>query len=68
MVYAKGIFSLWGFSISSFRATAYLIDKADMQKIHVLLSQDLYVPSVKTTTYVCSEFNTYFCTEDHKTH
>ena len=27
-----------------------------------------YVPSVKTTTYVCNRFNTSFCTKDHKTH
>ena len=37
-----------------------------MQKIHVLLSQGLYVPSVKTTTYVCNRFITLFCTKDHE--
>ena len=46
----------------------YRQTKQGMQKIHVLLSHDLYVRSVKTTTYICSRFNTYFCTKGHKTY
>ena len=33
-----------------------------------LLLQGLYVPSAKTTTYVCNSFNASFCTKDCKTH
>ena len=68
IVYAKATFLSLGFCIPSFRAIAYAIDKqSDTGKRHLLL-QGLYVPSVKTTTYVCSSFNTSFCTKDHKTH
>ena len=67
MVYAKGTFLLWGFCIPSFRAIAYAIDKQSGTCRRYLLLQGLYVPSVKTTTYVCNRFNT-FCTKDHKTH
>ena len=66
MVYAKGTFLLWGFCIPSFRAIAYAIDKQSGTCRRYLLLQGLYVPSVKTTTYVCNRFNT-FCTKDHKT-
>ena len=68
MVYAKVNFLLWGFSIPSFRAIAYAIDKHSSTCKRYLLLQGLYVPSVKTTTYVCNRFNTSFCTKDHKTH
>ena len=33
-----------------------------------LLLQGLCVPSVKTKTYVCNRFNTYFHTKNHKRH
>ena len=68
MVYAKGTFLLWGFCIPSFRAIAYAIDKQSGTCRRYLLLQGLYVPSVKTTTYVCHRFNTSFYTKDHKTH
>ena len=67
MVYAKGTFLLWGFCIPSFRAIAYAIDKQSGTCRRYLLLQVLYVPSVKTTTYVCNKFNTSFGTKnDHK--
>ena len=68
MVYAKGTFLLWGFCIPSFRAIAYAIDKQSGTCRRYLLLQGLYVPSVKTTTYVCNRFNTSFCNKYHKTH
>ena len=68
MVYAKGTFLLWGFCIQSFRAIGYTIDKQNDTCRRCLLLQGLYVPSVKTTTYVCKRFNASFCTKDHKTH
>ena len=34
------------------------------RRYHLL--QGLYVPNVKTTTYVCNRFNTSFSTKDHK--
>ena len=36
-----------------------------MQKIPSVTG--IFVQSVKTTTYVCSRFNTSFCNKDHKT-
>ena len=68
MVYPKGTFLLWGFCIPSFRAIAYAIDKQSGTCRRYLLLQGFYVPSVKTTTYVCNKFNASFCTKDHKTH
>ena len=68
MVYAKGTFLLWGFCIPSFRTIAYAIDNESDTYRRYLLLQGLYVPSVKTTTYICNRFNTTFCTKDHKTH
>ena len=68
MVYAKGTFLLWGFCVPSLRAIFYVIDKQSGTWRRYLLLQGLYVPSVKTTTYVCNRFNTSFCTKDHKTH
>ena len=68
MIYAKGTFLLWGFSIPSFRAIAYIIDKQSGGCRRYLLLQGLYVPSFKTTLYVCNRFSTSFCTKDHKTH
>ena len=67
MVYAKVTFLLKGFCIPSFRAIAYAIDKQSGTCRRYLLLQGLYVPNVKTTTYVCKRFNT-FCTKGHKTH
>ena len=67
MVYTKVTFLFWGFCLPSFRAIAYAIDKQSGTCRRYLLLQGLYVPSVKTTTYVCKSFNT-FCTKDHKTH
>ena len=52
MVYAKITFLLKGFCIPSFRAIAYAIDKQSGTCRRYLLLQGLYVPSVKTTTYV----------------
>ena len=66
MVYAKVTFLLWGFWKPSFRAIAYAINKQSGTCKRYLLLQGLYVPSVKTTTYVCNRFN-IFCTKDHKT-
>ena len=68
MVYAKGTFLLWRFWIPNFRAIAYAIDKQSDTCRKNLLIQGLYVPSVKTTTYVRNRFNTSFCTKGHKTH
>ena len=44
------------------------IDKENDTCKRYLLLQGLYVPSVKTTIYVCNRFNTSFRTRDHKTH
>ena len=44
------------------------IDKENDTCKRYLLLQGLYVPSVKTTIYICNRFNTSFCTRDHKTH
>ena len=68
MAYSKGTFLLWGFCVPSFRAIAYAIDKQNDTCRRYLLLLGLYVPSVKTTTYVYNRFNTSFCTKDHKTH
>ena len=68
MVYPKGTFLLWWFCIPSFRAIAYAIGKQNGTCRKYLLLLGLYVPSVKTTTYVCNRFNTSFCTKDQKTH
>ena len=38
-----------------------------MLSINKVVHEGWYVPSVKTTTYICNRFNT-FCTKDHKTH
>ena len=47
---------------------AYVIDKQSGGCRRYFLLRGLYVPSFKTTTYVCNRFNTSFCTKDHKTH
>ena len=52
----------------SFRAIAYVIGKQSGTCRRYLLPQGLYVPSVKTTTYVSNRFKTSFCTKNHKTH
>ena len=66
MVYTKVTFLFWVFCLPTFRAIAYAIDKQSGTCRRYLLLQGLYVPSVKTTTYVCNRFN-IFCTKDHKT-
>ena len=66
MVYGEGTFFLWGFCIPNSRAAAYVIEKQTGSCRRSLLSQGLYVQIVKTTTYVCSRFNTSFCARDHK--
>ena len=38
-----------------------------MYGVEYRLLQGLYVPSVKTATYICNRFNTSFCARDHKT-
>ena len=67
MVYPEGAFLWWGLFILSFKTIAYVVDKqSDVCRIYLLL-QGLWVPSVKTTTYICNRFNTSFCARDHKT-
>ena len=68
MVYAKGIFLLWGFCIPNSRAISRASNKQSGICKGYLLLLGLYVPSVKATTYVCNRFNTSFCTKEHKTH
>ena len=46
---------------------AYAVDKQSDICRRYLLLQGLCVQSVKTTSYVCNRFNTFFCARDHKT-
>ena len=66
MVYAEGNFSWWGL-YSSFRSIACVVDKQSSICRRYFLLKGLYVPSVKTTTYVCNRLNNSFCAKDHKT-
>ena len=62
MVYQKGTFLWWRLCIPSFRTIAYIVDKQSGICRKYPLLQGLFVPSVKTTTYVCNRFkmNTFF--------
>ena len=68
MAYAQGTFLWWGLCIPCFRNIAYVIEKQSGICRRYILLQGLYVPIVKTTTYVSNRFNTSSCTKGHKTH
>ena len=51
-------FLWWGLCIPSFKNTAYVIDKQSC----------IFLPSIKTITYLFNGLNTSFCAKDHETH
>ena len=54
------------YQASELYSPCYQQTKWYMEKIPCVTG--LYVPSIRTTTYVCNRVNTSFCTKDQKTH